>query len=67
MTDLTLTIPDMSCGHCKAAVEGAVTGADPAAKVAVDLETKTAKVETALAPAQVLAALNEAGYPATAA
>ena len=36
-----LSIPDMTCGHCKATVEKTVTGLDPAAKVAVDLATQS--------------------------
>jgi hypothetical protein len=26
---ITLNVPDMSCGHCKATVEKAVAGVDP--------------------------------------
>jgi len=62
----TLKVPDMTCGHCKAAVESAIHGLDAAAAVAVDLATHTVRIETAKVPtAAILAALNEAGYPAT--
>lgn len=64
MTDLVLNVPDMSCGHCKAAVEGAVAGVDPQARVEVNLDNRTAKIGTALPTDQVLAALKEAGYEA---
>lgn len=61
---MRLSIPDMSCGHCKAAVEKAVAAADPAARVQVDLPARTAEIETAAAPEAVLAALAAEGYPA---
>lgn len=60
----TLSVPDMSCGHCKASVEAAIFAADPAAKVSVDLASRTVAVTAAdLAP--VLKALEAEGYPAT--
>jgi copper chaperone len=58
-----LSVPDMNCGHCKATVERVIRDVDPAARVEIDLETRTAAVEvTDLAP--VLAALADEGYPA---
>lgn len=62
---MRLSIPDMSCGHCKAAVERAVSAADPAAVVVVDLEAHSAEVTTAAPLAKILAALDAEGYPAT--
>ena len=62
----TLTIPDMNCGHCKASVEKAIRTLDPAAKVAVDLATRTVTIETATPMAAVVAALDGAGFPAEA-
>jgi len=61
----TFNIPDMSCGHCKAAVENAVKGVDSAAKVTVDLEKKQAQVDSSASTAALIAALAEEGYPAT--
>ena len=60
-----LNIPDMTCGHCKAAVEKAVTGVDAAAKVAVDLDTRTVEIDSNADLAAILAALKEEGYEAT--
>jgi len=60
-----LSIPDMSCGHCKAAVERAIATVDPAAKVSVDLGTHTAEVESSAPIAAILGALSEENYPAS--
>lgn len=62
---MILNVPDMSCGHCKAAVEKAIAGTDAAAAVVVDLPAHRVEVTTAAAPAAILAALDAAGYPAT--
>ena len=61
---ITLSIPEMNCGHCKASVEGAVQGLDPAAKVTVDLQAHTAKIETSADAAALIAALDEVGFVA---
>jgi copper chaperone len=60
------SIPDMSCGHCKAAVEAAVASVDPGAQVRVDLPGRRAEVESRAPLAALIAALAEAGYPAEA-
>jgi len=60
-----LNIPDMTCGHCKAAVEKAVAGVDAAAKVTVDLETRTVEIDSSADMAAILSALKEEGYEAT--
>lgn len=57
-------IPDMSCSHCVKAVSEAIVAADPEARAEVDLEARRARVETAVDPAALVAALDEAGYPA---
>ncbi|HEY1131598.1 MAG TPA: heavy-metal-associated domain-containing protein [Roseateles sp.] len=57
------TLPDMSCGHCVAAITEALKAADAQVRVEIDREARTAEVESAL-PREVLAsALTEAGYP----
>ncbi len=62
---LTLSVPDMSCGHCKAVVERTIATQDAQARVVVDLSSRTVTVESA-APAEVLmTALADEGYPAT--
>jgi copper chaperone len=61
----TLSIPDMSCGHCKAAVETALAAVPGTGVVTVDLARRQVEI-TGDAPLPVLvAALDAAGYPAT--
>jgi len=64
---LRLSVPDMTCGHCAAAVTKAVKAVDAAAAVDVDLATKIVAVSTAADPRKVSAALADAGYPTKAA
>lgn len=60
-----LNVPDMSCGHCKMAVEKAIHAIDATAEVTVDLDQKTVSFPDALNQPAVLAALQAAGYPAS--
>lgn len=62
---MKLTIPDMTCGHCKAAVERAIIDIDSDADVTVDLDAKTATVTSTLPTDAILNALKAEGYPAT--
>lgn len=59
-----LSVPDMTCGHCKASVETALSHIPGAAPVTVNLGAKEVEVE-GTAPAEVLIkALDEIGFPA---
>ena len=65
---ITLSVPDVSCAHCVAAVDEALSGIDGVSTVTTDLGSK--QVAVSLNPAkvsvdQIAAALDEAGYPAT--
>lgn len=62
----TYSIPDMSCGHCKAAVEAALAQVPQAGEVRVDLSARQVEVAGPAPQAAVLAALEAAGYPAQA-
>lgn len=62
---MKLNVPDMTCGHCKAAVEKAIIDLDSAADVRVDLPSRTVEVTTTAAEGAVLNALKAEGYPAT--
>jgi copper chaperone len=57
-------VPDMSCGHCVAAVSKAIRTADPKAKVEVDLDNHKVRVDSSAERDKLAAALAEAGYPA---
>ena len=59
----TLSVPDMSCGHCKASVEAAL--APIASKVQVDLPARQVQAEGASAEAMIKA-LDAIGFPASA-
>lgn len=61
-----LTIQGMTCGHCKKAVENALTSVDGVTKVEVDLDTGSASVEGGSLDAMI-AAVAEEGYTASAA
>ncbi|MBI3347492.1 MAG: heavy-metal-associated domain-containing protein [Burkholderiales bacterium] len=57
------TLPDMSCGHCVAAITEALQAADAQARIDIDRDAKTARVDSALPRETLAAALAEAGYP----
>lgn len=58
-------VPDMSCGHCTAAIEKAIVIQDPAAIVMTDLETRLVSVDSTLPVADLQLAIGKAGYEAT--
>ena len=57
------TLPDMSCGHCVAAITEALKAVDAQAQVHIDREARTAEVDSQLPRETLAAALAEAGYP----
>lgn len=63
---IEMTLPDMSCGHCASTVTQTCKLVDPAAKVEVDINTKTVKIQSAEDRQDFAEALAEAGYPAAA-
>lgn len=60
-----LSIPDMSCDHCKSTVTAALASVPGVASVTVDLDHRTAAVEGDAPLSGLLTALETAGYPAT--
>lgn len=62
---LNLSIPEMSCGHCKQAIEKAIASLDAAASVDFDLKNRQATVTSNSEPEQVLSCLKDAGYEAS--
>ncbi len=61
----TLTIPDMSCGHCVAVITSTVKALDPAAALSFDVPARRVELDSSVPLNAVLAALATAGYPAT--
>ena len=57
-----LKVPEMSCGHCKAAVEKAVASVDAGAEVKVDLENRTVSINSSADEATLIDALKSEGY-----
>jgi copper ion binding protein len=66
MAQETLAVPNISCGHCVAAIESELADVDGVTSVKADAETKTVVVQWD-APAsieQIRATLTEINYPA---
>lgn len=64
MHQITLSVPDISCDHCKASIEGAVGALDGVQKVEVSIEQKTVDVTTddAAVMTDVTTAIEDQGY-----
>jgi copper chaperone len=60
---ITLTIPDISCGHCARAVTTAIQGVDASAKVEVDVGSKRVMIESTFPLSAFTPVLIEEGYP----
>jgi len=58
-------VPDMSCQHCKSAIEGALAGIAGVESVEVDLSALDVTVSGAASDAELRAAIEEAGYEVT--
>jgi copper chaperone len=58
-------VPDMTCGHCVAAITGAVKALDAGATVEADLGRRLVSVATTADALQVSSAIAAAGYPNT--
>ena len=44
MTTVTLNVPDISCGHCKMSIEGAVSELEGVEKVEVTIDARTVDI-----------------------
>lgn len=60
--DRTYSVPDISCDHCKHAIETEVATVDGVERVDVDVADKTVRVTGGAEDAAVRAAIDEAGY-----
>ena len=69
MTDTTFKVPEMSCGHCKAAIEGELNALPGVEYSNANLEEGTVKVsydEGRVNEEQLKGAIVDAGYAVTA-
>jgi copper chaperone len=65
MTENTLNVPDMSCGHCKAAVESELSKLSGVKRANADVEKGTVEVaydEGKVTTEDLKDAIEEAGY-----
>jgi copper chaperone len=65
MTTQTLSVPDISCDHCRRTIESALGRLSGVQATAVDVAARTVRVtydETALDQATINATLAEEGY-----
>jgi copper chaperone len=65
MTEKTLRVPDMHCGHCKAAVEGELSKLSGVMYSNADLEKGTVEVsydDGTVSTENLKEAIEEAGY-----
>ncbi len=65
MAEKTLKVPDMSCGHCKAAVEGELNKLSGVKHSKADVEKGTVEVtydEGTVTTEHLTDAIEEAGY-----
>lgn len=64
MSDQRLSVPSISCGHCVAAITESVSAVRGVTDVDVDLASKTVRVAGSADPADLRAAIADAGYDA---
>lgn len=61
-TSRTYEVPDISCGHCKDAIEDTVGGLDDVTRVSVDIDAKRVTVDGTASDQAVRDAIEDAGY-----
>jgi copper chaperone len=64
MAETTYHVPAISCGHCKAAIEGEVGALEGIESVVVDIGSKQVTVVGDATDDAIRAAIVEAGYEA---
>ena len=62
MTTRTYSVPGISCGHCKSAIEGELSPLDDVESAVVDIDAKSVVVVGDISEDDVRAAIDEAGY-----
>ena len=65
MTSLTLNVPDISCGHCKTSIEGAVADLSGIETVEVTIDARTVDIsfdEAVVTRDVIVDAIEDVGY-----
>ena len=64
MTSITLSVPDISCGHCKTSIEGAVSELNGVDMVEVNLDKRTVDIAfgESLATETIIDVIESQGY-----
>ncbi len=65
MKDIKLSVPDISCGHCKDSIEGGLADVAGVASVVVDIERKTVDLSfdpDVLSESAIDARIEDLGY-----
>jgi copper chaperone len=65
MTTITISVPEIHCGHCKSSIEGALVPLPGVASARVDIPARTVTVEvdeTVTDRARLVAAIEGQGY-----
>lgn len=60
----TFNIPEMTCGHCTAAITTKILEADEGADLRFDLDHHKVEIQSVLDSSALLAAIKYAGYDA---
>ncbi|MDQ3932034.1 MAG: cation transporter [Actinomycetota bacterium] len=61
----TITVPEISCGHCRSSIEGALHPLDGVAEASVDVDARTVTVtydETTIRREQLISTIEDQGY-----
>ena len=64
MTDITLSVPEVHCGHCKSSIESAIGALEGVERATVDIEARTVELrfdEPATLGA-IVTAIEDQGY-----
>jgi copper chaperone len=65
MTDITLSVPDISCNHCKSSIEGALKPLDGIETATVSIGGRNVAVtfdDSQIDLAKIVEAIDEQGY-----
>ena len=65
MTSRTLSVPEISCGHCKSSIEAAVSPLDGVERVEVQIDERTVQLDydgTDATLTTIVAAIEDVGY-----